>query len=91
MTQRPENADKEKTRRDPAEIGSNADAALLLVGAAAGSVDRSSTEGVVTPGASSDGVGEEAGERLIPRKLFYVIFKLEKPIICEYLNSKNQI
>jgi hypothetical protein len=62
IAQRP--TDKRKTRRDPAEIGSNVDAALLSVGAAAGSVDRSSTEGVVTPGASADGVGEDAGERL---------------------------
>jgi hypothetical protein len=39
---------------------SNADAALLPVGPAAGSVD----EGVLTPGASVD--GEDPGERLTP-------------------------
>jgi hypothetical protein len=60
VAQTPENTDKRQIRRDPAEIGSNADAALLPVGPAAGSVD----EGVLTPGASVD--GEDPGERLTP-------------------------
>jgi hypothetical protein len=89
IAQRP--TDKRKTRRDPAEIGSNVDAALLSVGAAAGSVDRSSTEGVVTPGASADGVGEYAGERLTPTKLFLCNDSNSRNQSCEYLNSKNQI
>jgi hypothetical protein len=89
IAQRP--TDKRKTRRDRAEIGSNADAALLPVGAAAGSVDRSSTEGVVTPGASADGVGEYAGERLTPTKLFLCNDSNSRNQSCEYLNSKNQI
>lgn len=58
-----ENRDKRQTRMDPAEIGSNADAAALLTpGAAAGTLDGST--GVATPGASA--VGEDAGERLTP-------------------------
>lgn len=53
---------------DPAEIGSSADAAALLaVGAAAGTLD-GSTGVVPTPGASASAsaVGEDAGERLTP-------------------------
>jgi len=39
MAQRPENRDKRQTMRDPAEIGSNVDAALLTFdGASAGVV-----------------------------------------------------
>lgn len=66
-TQMLENGNKRQTRMDPAEIGSNADAAALLTaGAAAGTLDGST--GVATPGASA--VGEDAGERLTPRNLF---------------------
>ena len=54
MAQRPKNRDKRQTRRDPTEIGSNADAALLSLGGAAA-------------GASAAVVGEDdAGERLTP-------------------------
>jgi hypothetical protein len=77
VAQTPENTDKRQIRRDPAEIGSNADAALLPVGPAAGSVD----EGVLTPGASVD--GEDPGERLTPTNL------IEKMKILQFSNQNT--
>jgi hypothetical protein len=56
MAQMLENRDKRQTRRDPAEIGSNVDAALLTFdGASAGVVAAGAVDGpcigVVPPGA----------------------------------------
>jgi hypothetical protein len=65
MAQMLENRDKRQTRRDPTEIGSNADAALLPLGGAAA-------------GVSAEVVGEYVGERLTPIIIFFIMIQIRE-------------
>lgn len=71
--QRTESTAKRQTSSDPAEMGSNADAAFPFPlpgdGATAGAEDGSLFMGMFIPGAvAAADVGEDSGERLPPSK-----------------------